>query len=302
MIGLVRRLASGFGGTRLGHLQVQEYNPDIIFILDKPKVSQDFVDAVNVPVVYIDHHDVQNLKGVHYYNPRKWDKDDARCVTYWCYQITKQNLWIATVGSISDWQVPDYLKDFKKEYKGFIGNEKEPNDILFETRLGELCRIFSFLLKGDIRDVKKRVSMLLKIENPNEILDRETEHGKFLFDEAKEVGKKYDNLLKLALAVKPTGKLYVFTYPSSKLSLTSDLSNELLHRFPDKIILIAREKDGSYRISFRSKGIILPPILKKALEGIQGYGGGHEYACGGNILVKDFDKFVENLEKQIDKK
>lgn len=280
--------------------KVQEYNPDIVFVLDKPKISQEFVNAVNVPIVWIDHHEPQNIKGVHYYNPRKENSTDGRCTTYWCYKVVKQDLWIATLGSISDWQVPDYIDEFEKKY-GLIDGKRLPNEILFETNFGEFCRLVSFLLKGKTSDVRKRINAMMKISGPSEILNQETVRGKFLYRESSKVKKRYDELIKLAMTMQPRGNLHVFIYPSGKLSLTSDLSNELLHRFPKRIILVGREKDGFMRLSLRSTDFILPDILTKSLEGIEGYGGGHEHACGGNIAVKDFDKFVNNLVKYTSK-
>ena len=39
--------------------------------------------------------------------------------------------------------------------------------------------------------------------------------------------------------------------------------------------------------------------MEKALQGVQGYGGGHLHACGANIKVEDFDRFVDNIKKLI---
>ena len=52
-------------------------------------------------------------------------------------------------------------------------------------------------------------------------------------------------------------------------------------------------------MSLRSKEIIIRTVLEKALEGVQGYGGGHEHACGANVKKEDFDRFIENFKKQL---
>ena len=56
--------------------KVEELNADYIFILDKPLVSSGFwkeVENVNIPVVWIDHHDVGESPNipiwVNYYKP-----------------------------------------------------------------------------------------------------------------------------------------------------------------------------------------------------------------------------------------
>ena len=84
------------------------------------------------------------------------------------------------------------------------------------------------------------------------------------------------------------------------MSFTGDLSNELLFRFPKRVILVGREKNGEVKLSLRSgPKIKLSEILEKALVGIDGYGGGHEYACGACVKSEDFKRFVSNLKKLI---
>ena len=95
-------------------------------------------------------------------------------------------------------------------------------------------------------------------------------------------------------------KIITYTYTAKKMSFTGDLSNELLYRFPNKVILIGREKSGEVKCSLRSNSKIkLSKILEKSLISINGYGGGHEYACGACIKTEDFDRFVNNLKRLI---
>jgi nanoRNase/pAp phosphatase (c-di-AMP/oligoRNAs hydrolase) len=180
-----------------------------------------------------------------------------------------------------------------------LEKKKKPEKILYETKLGELIRIFSFLLKGRASEVNKLVAILGSINSPYEILNQETAKGKFLFKRSEKVGRSFYDLLEKALSQVGKEKLFVFTYPSSKMSFTADLSNELLYRYPNKLIIVAREKDGEMRLSFRSGKMKVRPILEKALVGVRGYGGGHLYACGGNIKQSDFNKFIDNIKKQI---
>ena len=53
------------------------------------------------------------------------------------------------------------------------------------------------------------------------------------------------------------------------------------------------------KCSIRSSNIILPPLVEKALVGLNGYGGGHEHACGFNIKTADFEEFVRRLRGMI---
>jgi len=106
-------------------------------------------------------------------------------------------------------------------------------------------------------------------------------------------------MLKKALKNIEDNKMLLFTY-SNTMSFTGDLSNELLYRFPKKLIIVAREKSGEMKCSLRSSGhVSVSNILKKALVGIDGYGGGHEHACGACIKKEDFTRFVENIRKEL---
>ena len=63
--------------------KVEEFNSDYIFILDKPEVSEDFVEEIekkNIPIVWIDHHEISKEKipkYVNYYNPL-FSKDKSK--------------------------------------------------------------------------------------------------------------------------------------------------------------------------------------------------------------------------------
>jgi single-stranded DNA-specific DHH superfamily exonuclease len=281
--------------------KVEEYAPDKIFVLDLALVEQEFIDKANVPIIWIDHHTPQKREKVRYFNPRVNDKDDNIPTSYLCYQITKQDLWIAVCGTIGDWFLPTIANKFSKEYPKLLPqNIKKPEDALFKTKLGELIRVFSFVLKGTTTEAMRCVKILTRIESPYEILEQSTSQGKFLFKRFKKIEEEYRELLSKAVRKKSSERLLVFTYMADKTSFSGDLANELLYRFPNKVILIAREKSGEMRLSLRSgKKILLPPILEKALLGVEGYGGGHEHACGACVKVRDFERFVENIKREL---
>jgi intein/homing endonuclease len=222
-----------------------------------------------------------------------------------CYQITKDNLWLAAVGVTSDWS--DLLvKDFKKEYPKLVKlkGKFKPDDVLFNTELGELARIFSFVLKGKTKDVRKIVGLMLKIKDPYEILEQKTNEGKELYQKAEKLKKKYERLLKEALKMNKRGKVLVFRYSTTDVSFTAELANELIHMNPDKVVMVAREAEEELRISMRSgeKGVNLPKILEKVFKEVDGNGGGHclhsdtllQLSNGEIKRIEDYkdDKFV----------
>lgn len=279
--------------------KIEQYDADKVFVLDVACLEQEFVDACKVPLVWIDHHGPYELDNVKYFNPRLTKKEDNLPTTYMCHKIVNQDLWIAMLGCIADYHMPDFAGEFKKKYPDLINNESSTEDIYFNTELGKLIKIFSFCLKGKTSDVIKSMKILTRIESPYEILNQETARGKFIFQRYEKINRLYDELLESAVKEANRKKVLVFTYAGDKTSFTSDLSNELLYKYPDKIIIVGRKKDDSIRMSIRSKKTLIPPILEKSLAGLEGYGGGHEFACGANVNEKDFKEFIKRMNKNM---
>ena len=279
--------------------KVEEYTPDKVFILDIAIVDQYFIDEAKKPIVWIDHHEPLDRAKVKYFNPRVKDPKKNTPATALCYQITQNDLWIAAAGCIGDWFVPDFYKEFAKKYPKLVDKKKKsPPEILFGTELGKLCRIFSFMLKGRTGEVMKCVKAMTRIGDPAEILEQKTPRGKFIYKKFERINEKYEKLLKAAVKNAGKDKFLIFTYSENEMSFTGDLSNELLYRYPDKIIIIGRKKDDEIRMSLRSSKIVIRDVLQKALQYVRGYGGGHEHACGACVKEDDFNEFLELLRKE----
>jgi single-stranded DNA-specific DHH superfamily exonuclease len=277
---------------------VENYKPDKIFIVDKPMVSPDFIEKVKVPIIWVDHHELKQNTGTKYFNSR--DSGFGEPTSCICYRVVKQDLWIAMCGSVGDWYLPDFKKEFSEKYPDLLSSKiKKPEKALYETRLGEIIRILSFILKGKTSEVMKCVKILTRINDPYELIESKTARASFIMKRYRKVEKNYKELLDRAIKSKDKSKILLFTY-SNKMSFTGDLSNELLYKFPKKLTIVAREKDGEMKCSLRaSSHISVSKIVEKALLGVNGYGGGHEHACGACIKKEDFGKFVENIKKEI---
>ena len=272
--------------------KIEEYNPDTVFILDRPIVSQNVFDRIKVPVIWIDHHEPLERFNVHYYNPMVLDKDDNRSTSFWAYQVAKKNLWIAMIGIIGDWYIPPFIKKFP--YKRLLNNKKTPPAIIFDSDFGKLIGLFGFMLKGQTEDVKQSLAAIESIKTPYQILNQTTKHGKYLYQRYEKINKEYQMLYKKAAESDDKQEPYVFTYPSTKTSFTGILSNELLYRMKHhETFIIARLKDNEYRISLRGRTKPILPILKKVLLQVRGYGGGHQLACGASVHKDDFIKFIK---------
>ena len=149
--------------------------------------------------------------------------------------------------------------------------------------------------------MNKCIKILTRIKTPYEILNQETPSGKFIYKKFERVNVKYESLLERVekQEVDKEDPLFIFEYPGQEVSFTSELGNELIYRNPEKVVIVAREKSGEMKCSFRSKEKPVLPLLEKALIGIEGYGGGHEMACGGSIKRHDWQQFLDNLRREI---
>jgi len=282
--------------------KVEEYEADCVFILDIAMVDQDFVDQVKVPVYWIDHHEIQDISGVEYFNALKSGENIPTSAL--CWQVVQDenisDLWIAVTGCVGDWYVPSFAEILEQAYPRLMPDTADtPQRALYESEIGELVKVFSFVMKGTTKTIRDLVKIMTRIKDPYDILGQKTSQGKFVYKHYKKIKESYDELLKEALKTKPQGKMVVFVYTDAKISLTKDVANEMLYRFKDKIIVLAREKSGYMKCSLRAPlKINLLNKMKKAMQGIDGYFGGHKQACGANINQEDFKKFLKQLKEE----
>ena len=50
---------------------VYEFSPDKVFVLDIPMISDEFLQKVKTPIVWLDHHSVQEKRGAKYFYPNQ---------------------------------------------------------------------------------------------------------------------------------------------------------------------------------------------------------------------------------------
>lgn len=283
--------------------KVIEKNPDLVIILDKPKVEDEFLNKVKVPIIWIDHHQPQNpeSKNIIYFNPRNYDDGDNRPTSYLCYKINgnKKEMWLSMIGCVSDWYLPDFREKFIEQYPDLMENWHDtPPKALFDSGISILCKTFSFILKGKTSTVKSLIKKIEKIDSPYGLLNHETDATKKIYDHYIEHDKVYQSIL-TSVTTDKNSKLILYTYTDKRISFTSDISNELLHKYPDKVIIIGRKINGEMKMSLRSTKHNLPEIIKYAIDGLTGYGGGHTNACGAVVDSKDFEIFIKRIEERL---
>lgn len=287
--------------------KAEELNADYVFVLDKPVLSEDFVNHISllgIPLVWIDHHDVENnlakRENFFIYNPskNKGKNKSTEPVTYLVYDLTKrsEDMWIALIGCIADHYMPKFFSDFSRIYPNFWAkNIAKPFDVYYKTEIGRVAQALGFGLKDSISNVVELQNFLIGSAGPEDVLLEMGEDRAF-GKRYRIINSKYIQLLDKAR--ENISDKCIFFYYGGDMSISADISNRLCYDFPDKYIAVAYIKGGITNISLRGKGVkkVLARIIDK-LEGASG--GGHEDAVGARIKSEDLEKFKEFLLGEI---
>jgi oligoribonuclease NrnB/cAMP/cGMP phosphodiesterase (DHH superfamily) len=278
--------------------KVEELNPDAVFILDKAEVSKEFVDAVElrgIPITWIDHHESKTSKEIiektSYYN----SMPSAEPVTYIAQKVfnRQEDLWLATIGCISDVYMPDFASKFQDKYPELFNSKLSAFDALHGTEVGKVAKMLSFGLMDTITNVVKLIKYLFKAKDIYSILE-ENQNTKQLHKRYAELNEFYNKQLEKAEDSFDKNSPVLFFSYSGKTSMSSEIANRLFYDHKDKLIVVAFKRPEKTNISIRGKNAL--KITYKAIEGIQGAtGGGHEEATGAMTPIDDFEKFKENI-------
>ncbi|MEK6845091.1 MAG: DHH family phosphoesterase [Nanoarchaeota archaeon] len=288
--------------------KIQEFNPDYIFILDIPTVSGEFfeeIKKINLPVVWIDHHNMEKNKVpdfVNYYNPLL-GKDFPSSTTYLCYEVVKkkEDLWLTITGSIADNFVPEVYEEFKKFYPDLFIDSTNAFEILYNSRIGVVAHLLNCGLKDKTTNVIKMIKFLMKVKSPYEILEK-TSENKEMHEKYQIINKKLKKFLEEAQEqAKASDKLIFFEY-GGDTSMSAEISNSLKYLFPGKIIFVVYASESNSFANVSGRGENVKDILDRVLQ--QGNfenasGGGHENAVGARIMKKDLEKFREILKEDV---
>lgn len=273
-----------------------ELGADAIFILDKPQVAKEFFDEIekmNIPIIWIDHHVIDNLyvpEFVNYYNSKKTEMP----TTYLCYQVTqkKNDLWIALCGCIGDHYLPDFYKDFRKEHPELAVKSKNAFEVLYNSEIGKVSRLMNTGLKDRVVNVMAMIRNLSSAQGPYDVLQENAKnlimHKRFNY-----VERKHKKFIEKAKELEDDSNLLFFQY-GGEMSISSDLANELSYLFPKKIVVVVYTSGAKANISARGKNV--KKIILKSIEDFEGStGGGHDDAVGAMIKIEDVEKFRVNV-------
>tara|TARA_Y100000310_G_scaffold337147_1_gene423439 strand:+ start:1408 stop:2454 length:1047 start_codon:yes stop_codon:yes gene_type:complete len=284
--------------------KAEELNADYVFILDKPIVSQEFIDEIdrmNLPIVWIDHHDVvKNVSGenLSYYNPVFSDESSSEPTSYLAYKIVnrKEDMWLAMAGCIGDNYFPEFVDEFAKKYSDIWKKDaKSAFEVLYESEFGKLISMLDFALKDRTSNVISMINYLFRVRNPSDVLV-EGHGNERILKRYGQVNSVYQKLLEKAKKIsRGSGKVAFFQY-GGEMSLSADLSNEISYRFPGKVVIVGFVKGDVVNLSIRGSSV--RGVTLKAVESLEGAtGGGHENACGAKVSLDDLEKFVGVFEE-----
>ncbi|MFB6246923.1 MAG: DHHA1 domain-containing protein [Candidatus Pacearchaeota archaeon] len=288
--------------------KIEQNDPDCIFVLDVPVINQSFFDAIeqkNIPLVWIDHHkaseeEVKEMpKFVEYINPFR-DYSGPSATTYISYMVSREekDLWLGVVGCIADRFLPDYYDKFRELYPDLAINSKDPFEIYYNSEIGKLAQMLNHGLKDRTSNVMKMLSFLKKAKSPYEVLE-EKEENLEMHQKYREVVKRYEKIISKAKEeIDESADLIFFEY-GGDTSMSSEISNRLQYKNPEKVIFVAYISNESFaNVSGRGKNV--KKILETAFEEASfedSSGGGHDQAVGAKIRKEDLEDFKEKVRE-----
>jgi len=272
--------------------KIDELNADYVFIVDKPVVDREFFEGVferNVPVIWIDHHEVQVdedvLKNVEYYN----SFPSSEPVTYIAYNVFKkqEDMWLGMIGCIGDVYMPDFAKKFGKENPDLFNSKLNAFDSFYMSEIGRAVGMLNFGLKDTTTNVVRLMKFLINAKGVYDIFE-ENRFTQQLHKRYGELRGIYDKLMEKAENCVDRDLVF-FTY-SGEVSMSSEVSNGLYFNHKDKTIVVVYKSQDKANISIR--GNRAKEFTLKAIEGIENSrGGGHEKACGAQVPIDSLDEF-----------
>jgi single-stranded DNA-specific DHH superfamily exonuclease len=279
-------------GTTLSSLATQ-LGADLKIVLDVAVLDDVFL-RTPPQTVWIDHHDEQDPRGAIYLN-------GSVPTSILVYELMGGPKWIAAAGAVGDYHIPSFIDEVREEHPELVPPFERVEDLLFSSPLGELALIFETCVKGTVRDARRKLDVLRRIREPEELLEATTTEGIIIRRAYERDREEYRRFLTEAIEqAQGSEALFVYRYAHSGHTFTAQLSNELAYKLPDHVIIVAAEYAGAYRLSIRSQSRELPELLARSLKGIEGSGGGHPHACGANVRSEDFERFIKNLKRELD--
>lgn len=280
------------------------YGADVLVVLDKPFLSEVFIEKVRVsglPLIVIDHHGVPQPdftvlgERCFVFNPALEKKGSDEPVSSLLYQALGRadDLWLAGAGCIADHYLPDFWEKLVASYPEYAHPVRHPFEGYYETDLGNIAQAFNFGLKDSLSAVKKLLTHLLRCTGPGDVLGaaappsfitKVTTLRTALEQHVQEAGT-------------PENALLVYQYGGAT-SMSADIANMLSYRYPSAVIAVIYLKGNTANISLRGKKV--KAFFERLLPAFpSASGGGHAEAVGARFLAEDIPQFLEQLRGEL---
>ncbi|MEI6058394.1 MAG: DHHA1 domain-containing protein [archaeon] len=288
--------------------KIDELNPDVVIILDKPRVSSEFIKEVeekSIPIIWIDHHDVpieeEIMEKVHYFNSFDKKTGKSEPTTYIAQRIfnREEDLWLAMIGCIGDVYMPDFAEEFSEENPEIFPKKETGSafNSLYTTDIGKIVRMLNFGLMDTTTNVIHLIKYLSQAKNAHDVLE-ENQYTRQMHKKYKEYNTFLNKQVDKAEANMDKNKHLLFFSYSGTISMSSEISNKLYFKHPSKTVVVAynNEYQGKINISIRGKNA--KDITEKAIQNIEGAsGGGHKEATGAMVPMDNLEEFKERVEE-----
>ena len=233
---------------------------------------------VHPNTIVVDHHPQDKLP-CRQFNPRLRGKDWP--ASYECFLNFGRDevCWIGAVGCVGDSQPNASLEERVKKRFGKVDLQKAS------------FMIEAYRSKNGTASMGLVVEKLLAYrENPNGFCSDPEFMGVY-----EEVEKEIKRIL--ASNVERDGKMLVVKF-ASPYAIKSQLSNIFMKKYPDKVVLMAQQGGGGYRISLRQEVQVVDfsAIMPSLIKGLDASGGGHPKASGAAVSNDDFPEFYRRLK------
>lgn len=283
--------------------RINEFEPDKIFILDQPEVSEEMLSKLEeygAPVIWIDHHEIDFSKvpsWIKYYNPVKDGNENVPTCVLTQEVVGVKDYWLGVIGAIADHYIPEFYSKFLVNFPDLGIASEDPFEIYYNSEIGRISRMLGAGLKDRTSLVFRMLKFLYEIKSPYDILEEKKENLD-LRRRFEKLDEKFDSLISKARASSGIQKVLFFKY-SGETSMSAEISNKLYYLYPEKIILVAFVLGSRANLSIRGKGIRSTVVeLLKDFEGSRG--GGHEDAVGCQLNSEDLNVFVEKIRKRLE--
>lgn len=270
--------------------KIDSFSPDKIFILDKPFINIDFFRSMKergIRVFVIDHHEIKITQELKSEAKFFTSFPSSEPTSYICQKLCnrKDTEWISLIGCIYDVFMPEFIETFQENYPEMIDSTTHISKIRYSSELGKITLILSLALKASNKAIQDLIELFLEANGPKDILIEDKKNDA--------LHKRYKFLNKIVERNVEKAQVYdklIFLEYSGEYSLSSDISNLLFFKYPNKFIVACYKKYDAVNISLRGMGA--KKISEKVVKTIENSsGGGHDVACGLRIPRESFEEF-----------